>query len=164
MKCLLLNKLRPHFTQNDAKLIYQSMIIPTFSHCGFLTLNKNQSQRNKLSSFHNSALNIINGSCREQLTMPSSVEMIKMRCCVFIKACLDGNVCNSFVAYFKKISHSKSTRNNGNLLALPKIRLEYARGSFYYMGEKLFNELPLEIRKQVDSSKFKELFRFYYYQ
>ena len=80
-------------------------------------------------------------SCREQLTMPSSVEMIKKRSCEFIKACLDGNVCNSFIAYFKKMNHSKSTRNNGNLLVLPKIRLEYARGSFSYMGAKLFNEL-----------------------
>ena len=163
-KLRLLNKLRPQLTQNAAKLIYQSMIIPTLTYCGFLTLNQNQSQRNKLSSFHNRALNIINGSCRDQLTMPSSVEMIKMRSCVFIKACLDRNVCNSFVAYFKKINHSKSTRNNGNLLALPKIRLEYARGSFSYMGAKLFNELPLEIRKEVEGSKFKELIRFYYYQ
>ena len=101
-KLRLLNKLRPQLTQNAAKLIYQSMVIPTLTYCGFLTLNQTQSQRNKLGSFHNRALNLVNESCREQLTMPSSVEIIKKRSCEFIKACLDGNVCNSFVAYFKK--------------------------------------------------------------
>ncbi len=43
--------------------------------------------------------------------------------------------------------HGIETRNNKHLLKLPAIRTEYARKSFYFMGAKLYNELPLEIRK-----------------
>ena len=90
--------------------------------------------------------------------------MIQKRLCAFIKACLDGNVCKPFVEYFRKMNHSISTRNNGNLLALPKLRLEYARGSFSYMGAKLFNELPLEIREKVDSSEFMNSITSHFYK
>ena len=40
----------------------------------------------------------------------------------------------------------KSTRNNGNLLLLSKIKLEYARGAYFYMAAKRFNKLPQYIR------------------
>ena len=106
-KLRLLNKLRPQLTQHTAKLIYQSMIIPTLTYCGFLTLNQTKSQRTKLDSFHNRALAIVNENCSEKLTMPSSVEMIQKRSCAFIKACLDRNVCKPFVEYFRKMNHSK---------------------------------------------------------
>ena len=33
------------------------------------------------------------------------------------------------------------------LAILPKIKTEYARGSFHFMGAKVYNELPLEIRQ-----------------
>ena len=47
---------------------------------------------------------------------------------------------------FEIASHEKVTRNNGYILKLPKLRLGYAIGSFSYMGAKLYNELPCDIR------------------
>ena len=49
------------------------------------------------------------------------------------------------------------TRNNGYKAKLPKIRLEYSRGSFYYMGAKLYNNLPLDTRKTEDFNSFNKL-------
>jgi len=59
------------------------------------------------------------------------------------------------IGYFEKNVHSKKTRNASNLLKLPKIKLEVARGSFFYMGAKLYNELPLDTRKSCSFNDFK---------
>ena len=47
---------------------------------------------------------------------------------------------------------NKTTRNNRYLLRLPKVKLELARNGFFYSGAKIYNKLPLELRK--DSSQF----------
>ena len=52
----------------------------------------------------------------------------------------------------KRIFKSKQTRNANFLLIVPKIKLETARSSFYYMGVKFYNDLPLNLRK-VESYK-----------
>ena len=49
------------------------------------------------------------------------------------------------------------TRNNGYKVILPKIRLEYSRGAFYYMGAKLYNSLPLDTCKTADFNEFNKL-------
>ena len=51
------------------------------------------------------------------------------------------------------------TRNNGYKVILPKIRLEYSRGAFYYMGAKLYNSLPLDTRKTADFNDFDKLLK-----
>ena len=37
---------------------------------------------------------------------------------------------------------------------LPKLKLEYTRSSFCYMGAKLYNDLPHDIRNVGDITKF----------
>ena len=51
--------------------------------------------------------------------------------------------------YFDNLKHNKNTRNNKFSLKLPPIKLEIARASFYFGGVKIFNKLPLEIRKTI---------------
>ena len=36
------------------------------------------------------------------------------------------------------------------------VKTEYARRSFYYMGAKVYNELPLEIRKAESTNDFEK--------
>ena len=138
------------------------MILTTLTNFGFLALKQTKSQRYKLRSLHSRALDIINTNCQSRVIVPSPTQMIQKRSCKFVKDCLDGNVCDSFKRYFKIVHHCRSTRNNDNLIALPKLRLEYARSSFMFMGAKLFNDLPFEIRCEKDNEKFlnidKELF------
>ena len=39
-----------------------------------------------------------------------------------------------------------STRNNGKLLKIPKVKLEFARSGFFFMGARIFNSLPIKVR------------------
>ena len=156
-KLRLLQKLRPQLSRLAALRIYQSMILPTLTYCGSLSLNFTSGQTRKWRSLHSRALEIIDDT--NPVNIPSAIEQVKIHSCDLVKKCLDKKVCESFRDYFQLTTHGKFTRNGGSLLVLPKIRLEYARGSFKFSGAKLFNELPLEIRRQVNSSNFGTLVR-----
>ena len=39
---------------------------------------------------------------------------------------------------------------------LPRIKTEYARKGFYYMGAKLYNDLPIDVRTAENKKDFKE--------
>ena len=51
-----------------ARTLYQSMILPLLTYCGTLQLNYNNTQRKKLDSLHQRALNIVNSN--ESVTSP----------------------------------------------------------------------------------------------
>ena len=36
-----------------------------------------------------------------------------------------------------------NTRNTGKVAKLPKVKLDFARSSFYFLGASIFNSLPL---------------------
>ena len=55
--------------------------------------------------------------------------------------------CDIFRGYFDVQEHKTKTRNNQCLLKLPKIKTEYTRKSFRFMGAKIYNDLPIDIRK-----------------
>ena len=151
----LLNKIRPLLNQSAAKTIYQSMVLPTLTYCCILHLNQSRGQKSKLESFHKRVLNVI--KCFEDVPNPYSISRIKA--CEFVRSCTDRSICSNFQSYFKLASHNMNTRNSGYLIELPKIRLEYARGSLYYMGAKIYNDLPLNIRKTENLQKYKTLLR-----
>ena len=58
-----------------------------------------------------------------------------------------------YIVYYI-VYHGKETRNATNSLKMPKIRTEYARKSFYYTGAKIYNELPLKIRKITNATAY----------
>ena len=76
--------------------------------------------------------------------------------CSLVRKCIYGDVCDNFKEYFAINNHSMRTRNQKHLLKLPKVRLEFARNSFYYTGAKLYNDLSIKIR---DSSKNERMFK-----
>ena len=46
--------------------------------------------------------------------------------------------------------------NNGKAAKLPKVKLDFARCSFYFLGGSLFNSLPLSLRKKKKKKNFKK--------
>ena len=52
------------------------------------------------------------------------------------------------------------TRNHGDL-QIPKVRLEYAKRSFYFSGVKNWNDIPDNIRERESVARFKTGFREY---
>ena len=81
--------------------------------------------------------------------------VVLYKCCTLVRKCIDGNVCKNFENYFVQLQNNRVTRNKGHLLKLPKIRLEYSRSSFSYMGAKHYNVLPLCIKSQESFMAFK---------
>ena len=49
-----------------------------------------------------------------------------------------------------------TTRNNKCLATLPRIKTEYARKGFYYIGAKVYNNLPIDIRTVENKKDVKE--------
>ena len=127
-------------------------MIPPMTYCGVLNLTTTQLDR--LMSFHNRALKIFFGDSVGDLEFPSVVEIKKRRACMLVRKILDNDICGSLIGHFTRNKHDRVTRNSDCFAILPKIKTDYARRSFYFMGAKVYNELPLDIRKTVDYKEF----------
>ena len=150
----LLRKIRSHLTSGSCGLLYQSMIIPILTYCATAHLKKSQGQLEKLAYLHRRATEIIKSNeTSKKIKSPSDV--IKLKALQTVRKCLDGSTCSNFNGYFQVVNHHKNTRNNGLLIKVPRLKLEYARGSFYHTGATLYNELPREIRNTKDFVKFR---------
>ena len=73
-------------------------------------------------------------------------------------------MCENFRNYFEIITRSIHTRNNGNLIRLPKVKTEAARKSFSFVGGKSFNELPSRIRTAKHIKEFKKQLNLYIFE
>ena len=81
-------------------------------------------------------------------------DSIRKHACKIVKKVITDDTCSSLKSYFEVNNHSKETRNGNFLLKVPRIKLETARSSFYYMGVKFYNDLPLILRKVKSYEEF----------
>ena len=137
----LLAKLRGCLNLKSVKAIYQSMILPILTYCGILQLKLTQTQLRRLSSFHDRAVKIVSLSSSTPAELPSVIQCNRKRAGEVVRKSLIKDICSPFHDYFTVINHEKKTRNNDCLLQLPKIRTEYARKPFFFMGAKVYNDL-----------------------
>ena len=79
-----------------------------------------------------------------------------IRACKLVRKCINKDICDTFQGYFEINDHKMGTRNNQCLVKLPKIRTEYARKPFRFMGAKIYNELPVNIRKTESSKTYQQ--------
>ena len=149
----LLSKIRKHLTGDATEAAVRAYIVPTVMFNCLANLNLNNTQIQKLESISN------------RITSLSSTTFINFEkerqkyAAKMVRKCLDKSVCENFHQYFKVKSHSMNTRNNNISIELPKCKLEFAKHSFYYMGAKIYNGLPIEIRNIDDDSFYKVLKR-----
>ncbi len=68
------------------------------------------------------------------------------------------NLCQKFT---KRSSISEYRTRNQRDLEIPKVRLEYAKRSFYFSGVKNWNDIPISIREKESIARFKTGFREY---
>ena len=59
-------------------------------------------------------------------------------------------MCANFPDYFMINEHNMRTRNRNILLQIHKVKLEFARNGFFFMGARLYNLLPKDIRESAD--------------
>ena len=152
----LMSHLRCNLTTKAAIQVYSMMISPLLKYNSIVNLNFNKTQLNKLKSVDNRAKQIINDQtfCRR-----SCINSINGHACLLLRKCLDQHICNNFFNYFTINQTVKVTRNNSTFLTLPKVKLNTARDGFFFMGAKIYNSLPLDIRNEENFSTFKEKFR-----
>ena len=81
------------------------------------------------------------------------------RACKLVRKCLDNDICKNFQGYFELQQHKTQTRNSKCLIRLPCIKAEYARKSFHFMGAKLYDELPIDLRKTESFKQYEELLK-----
>ena len=81
------------------------------------------------------------------------------RACKLVRKCLDNDICKNFPGYFELQQHKTQTRNSECLIRLLCIKTEYARKSFQFMGAKLYNELPVDLRKTESFKQYQELLK-----
>ena len=70
-----------------------------------------------------------------------------------------GKVGDPFENYFEFLNITVNIRNKNILLCLPKLKLEYGRRSTKYLGTKMFNDLPIEVRKHCKEKHFNSILK-----
>ena len=113
-------------------------------------MNLTTSQSDRLSSIGRRARQIAG----ETNKFPDIEKTMKRDTCIFVKKCLNKELCSNFDNYFDIIEHNKRTRQ-GFLLRLPVIKLESTKNSFFFTGAKLFNSLSNTIKNTKETSAFK---------
>ena len=79
------------------------------------------------------------------------------RACVLMHNILKNDICDALQSHITTHEHIKTTRNNKCLATLPRIKTiktEYGRKGFYYMGAKLYNDLPINVRTAENKKDF----------
>ena len=69
---------------------------------------------------------------------------------------LNNDISDALQSHFTRHAHIKTTRNNKCLATLPSIKTEYAHKGFHYMGAKLCNNLPIDVRTAENKEGFKK--------
>ena len=65
-----------------------------------------------------------------ELRLSSIENFLKKKACLFVFDCLKGNVCSPFKDNFNLLIHDFNTRNSGTTIALPKVKLVFARKDY----------------------------------
>ena len=72
-----------------------------------------------------------------------------MQCADFAFKCLNKTAPRAFYNLFEKVNHRKATRFNGCNLNIPKIKTESAERGLFFVGVKIFNTLPMHLKKEI---------------
>jgi len=150
----LLSRLRPYLTGEATFKVFQTMIVPLLTYCNIANLNLTDSQIAKFRSIEN-RFSIILGYESEMKKL-SIENQFKIKACLTVRKSVDNELCDVFNDYFQINNHGRTTRNECLLVTLPKTKLEFARRSFYFYGAKIYNSLPVSIRRENDFSCFRQ--------
>ena len=151
----LLKRVRQYLTVDAAEKIFNMMIVPLLTYCSLLKLPLTRTQTSLRTFMQDQAIKIIyENNANHKRNIVSIIHQRKVRCCITVWKCLHDEGCSSMKKYFDINEHNLGTRNQNCLLKLPKLRLEIGRQRFAYSGAKLYNDLPIIIRKEEIFSNF----------
>ena len=80
-----------------------------------------------------------------------------MPACMCVNVLVENCLYENSAKYFSLRSHEKRTRNNSVSLNIPSVRNEFSKGSVYFSGAKLYNELlHVQIQQLESFEKFRK--------
>ena len=154
----LLSRMRTFLTAEAALIAVNMLIVPLFTYCYLLEPVFNQTQTNRIKSFERRTQEII--AAGEPLNCNVNIlDCGKRRVCKFIQDVLLGNVKPPVNDCFTATNTKANTRNKNLFVHVPKVKLEYGKRSIRFMGAKIFNDLPINIRKKYKDTNFKDLLK-----
>ena len=106
--------------------------------------------------FHDRCVKIAYNGKKSNEGHPLAITANKIRACVQVRKYIDKDICKVFEDHFIVQNHETDTRNAQNSVKVPLIKGEYARKSLYFTCAKIYNELPLKIRRITNSTEFKK--------
>ena len=147
--------IRRYLDTETSIIILKTMLAPIFDYCSFLFECKNANLLMKLQAQLNRAMRIAlrldrMTSVRDRFGEYNMLNLSSRR-----KIQLIMNVVRIFCEEGYNISDRSTRGTTKELVYLPRPRCESYRKSPYYLGCKLFNELPVELRKNYKLSGFK---------
>ena len=117
-------------------------LLPTLSYCSLLKPSFSSTQVKKLRSLERQSKSLIKNFD------PNTIDLLKKRVCFFVHDVINEKIRPPLNEFYELKVSKVNTRNNGYMVKLPKTKLEYGRLSLKFLGAKIFNDLPLGIRKQ----------------
>ena len=151
----LLAKLRHQMDLKTAETIYTTMIVPLLTYYNINQAKEKITLKRKLDSFVERASKIIKNNSNKNVCLTPLENLAKRQLCVLVRNCLDESLPENFQGYFDLLQHSLNTRNNNASLKLPKVRTEYGKRSVKFIGSKIYNDLPICIRKETNFIRFR---------
>ena len=146
----LLRKIRPMIDSKTSCKIFNAMILPFLTYCTFTIIGSiPEYLKSRILQLEARAQKVVGTGFKVE----KSAKVLRTKTAKHVHRCLSNNVCTNFKNYFDLCS-GRNTRNQGILIRLPKTKLEAARKSFYFQGAMVFNNLPIEIRKEKEFACF----------
>ena len=96
----------------------------------------------------------INGK-RDSVKLPSLNHIRNKMCAIEVFKCLNGILPPDYREYFKRFDDCKGTGGNDHSLLLRKVKSEAGRKTFGFLGAKIFNKLPNNMKTESSIVKFK---------
>ena len=140
----ILRRIRSSIDTLSAQRIHQSMTMSIFTYCRYNSLGWSEPRRSMIRSIEKRSLEIISPKCSRK---NCDLRFLMIDKYVFAKEsvlfCIwlppqNGTACFPFSNYFQRFHHnSLNTRNNGKAAKLPKVKLEFTRCSFNFLGASI---------------------------
>ena len=158
-----LSKIKAFLTYEQLRTVVCACVFSKMDYCNALYFGVNSHLISKLQSVHNSVERLLRKKNGGDLTEHDYIrkcnwlrvkERIIFKICLLVHNCLHGNAPSSLTELLVNVSSSRTL-----MLTQYPYKSNFGDRSFSRIGPKLWNLLPLDIRMEVNTKKFKNLLK-----
>jgi len=161
-KTAALKRISRFISVNTMTLLYKTFIVPHLEYCSTLFIGLGKVQANRLEDANYYILRTLfrvkNNSYESLLELVKSNTLRHRRyyqALILIYKCLN-SIGPSYITDFLNLRHvGYNLRGQGSNLAQPHFNSEWMHKSFSFIANKIWNKLPMEVRKSENIKDFK---------